>query len=170
MKLAVPVQSSRTLLAGVLLAAFLLASRPATQAQTESKSEASSEESDSPDETTTLTLEELRAVGVRRSSYRTRKLRTIDTKAPKPQLEVFRKEVLPVLKASCVQCHGPDAQEGNIRLDTLDPNLLAGDDVNWWIEVLAVLSNGEMPPADADPLAGKAVSYTHLTLPTKLSV
>jgi len=30
----------------------------------------------------------------------------------------------------------------------LDPDLLHGSDVKWWLEVVAVLSNGEMPPAD----------------------
>jgi hypothetical protein len=155
MKLAPSVQRSRTLLAGFLLAVHFLVSRPVTQAQTDTESAASARKSASPDESTSLTLEELKAVGARRSSYRIRTLRTIDTKTPKPQLEVFQNEVQPVLKASCVQCHGPDAQEGNIRIDRLDPNLLHGDDVNWWIEVLAVLSNGEMPPADTDPLADK---------------
>jgi hypothetical protein len=39
--------------------------------------------------------------------------------------------------------------------DTLDPNLLHGDDVDWWLEVMAVLSNGEMPPADEGELTDK---------------
>ena len=47
----------------------------------------------------------------------------------------------------------PETQEGNIRIDTLDPDLLHGNDVNWWLEVVAVLSNGEMPPADEAELA-----------------
>lgn len=155
MKPVTPVQRSRILLAGFLLVVLFVGSRAATQAQTEPESDAPAKKPTSPDESTPLTLEELKATGARLSSYRSRKLRPVDTKAPKPQLEAFRKDVLPVLKANCVQCHGADAQEGNIRLDTLDPNLLAGDDVNWWIEVLAVLSNGEMPPADADPLADR---------------
>lgn len=139
------------LLAGFLLSALFVSLATATRAQTESDTAA--QEPNSAGKSTTLSLEELKAAGARRSSYRTRKPRPIDAKAPKPQLEAFRKDVLPVLKASCVQCHGPDAQEGNIRIDTLDPDLLHGDDVNWWIELLAVVSNGEMPPADADPLA-----------------
>lgn len=39
-------------------------------------------------------------------------------------------------------------QEGHLRIDTLDPDLLHGADVDWWLEVLSVVGNGEMPPAD----------------------
>ena len=49
-------------------------------------------------------------------------------------------------------------QEGNIRIDTLNPDLLHGDDVDWWLEVLAVLSNGEMPPADEADLSSPSSS------------
>ncbi|MCO5296728.1 MAG: PSD1 and planctomycete cytochrome C domain-containing protein [Fimbriimonadaceae bacterium] len=39
--------------------------------------------------------------------------------APEPQQKVeFAKEILPIFKASCFQCHGPDAQMGGLRLDT----------------------------------------------------
>ncbi|MGJ8637362.1 MAG: c-type cytochrome domain-containing protein [Phycisphaerales bacterium] len=33
--------------------------------------------------------------------------------------EVFELEVLPIMKRSCVECHGPDEAEDDIRLDTL---------------------------------------------------
>ncbi|MDA1164809.1 MAG: DUF1592 domain-containing protein [Planctomycetota bacterium] len=102
---------------------------------------------------TLLTLEELKAAGALRSSYRKHERRPVGTEAPKPQLAAFRKDVEPVLMKACVQCHGPDTQEGNIRIDTLDPNLLHGGDVDWWLEVAAVLSSGEMPPADEAELA-----------------
>ncbi len=52
-----------------------------------------------------------------------------------------------------MECHGPETAEGNIRIDTLDPNLLHGKDVAWWLEVLAVLSKGEMPPPDEGELS-----------------
>lgn len=45
--------------------------------------------------------------------------------------------------------------EGNLRIDTLDPNLISGDDVHWWLEVQAVLNNGEMPPPDSNDLNDK---------------
>jgi len=97
-------------------------------------------------------LEEVKAAGVRRSRFRKPLPQTRTGTAPEANLKVFRNTIQPVLKQACVKCHGPDNQEGNIRIDTLDPDLLHGDDVDWWLEVLAVLSNGEMPPADEDAL------------------
>ena len=100
-----------------------------------------------------LTLEELKQAGAARSSYRGRTRTTVSTKTPEPNLDSFRRDVKPVLDSSCVRCHGAKKQEGNIRIDTLDPDLLRGKDVDWWLEILAVLSNGEMPPADTVQLS-----------------
>ncbi len=69
---------------------------------------------------------------------------------PEPRLAKFRAEVDPVLKRVCVGCHGPGKQKGKFRVDTLDPNLLKGKDVKWWLEVFDVVGNGEMPPEDAE--------------------
>lgn len=108
-------------------------------------------------------LQQVREAGILKSSYRTQQLVPVDTKTPEPSLESFRQGVAPILVDSCVDCHGPDAQEGNIRIDTLDPDLFHGKDVNWWIEVLAVLTNGEMPPPEevelADDDRGKIVQW-----------
>ncbi len=71
-------------------------------------------------------------------------------KAPKARLAKFQTEVEPILKRACVGCHGPKKQKGQFQVDTLDPNLLKGKDVNWWLEVFNVISNGEMPPEDAE--------------------
>ena len=64
----------------------------------------------------------------------------------------FQASVEPLLQAACLDCHGPDASEGNFRIDTLNPDLINGGDVEWWLDVYAVLSKGEMPPAEAEPL------------------
>ncbi len=69
---------------------------------------------------------------------------------PKPRLTKFHAEVKPVLNRVCVGCHGPDKQKGKFRVDTLNPDLLSGSDVKWWLEVFDVVGNGEMPPEDAD--------------------
>ena len=68
---------------------------------------------------------------------------------PKAKLEAFRTRVEPVLKRVCFGCHGPEKQKGKLRIDALDPDLLKGKDVSWWLEVFDVISNGEMPPEDA---------------------
>ena len=70
--------------------------------------------------------------------------------SPKANLVSFRKEIEPVLKAACTGCHGPKKQKAQFRVDTLNPNMLKGKDVSWWLEVQGVLTNGEMPPPDSD--------------------
>ncbi|MEO2026163.1 MAG: DUF1592 domain-containing protein [Fuerstiella sp.] len=94
------------------------------------------------------TLDELKAAAALQSTYLKQTPRLVDPEVPKANLAAFRKVVQPVLSQTCVQCHGPETQEGNIRIDTLDPDLLHGKDVDWWLEILAVLNNREMPPAD----------------------
>lgn len=72
---------------------------------------------------------------------------------PAADLLGFRQEVEPLLQAACLDCHGPDLSEGSFRVDQLDPDLLYGEDIQWWQDVFAVLSKEEMPPADAEPLS-----------------
>ena len=74
--------------------------------------------------------------------------------SPKPKLTEFATEIEPALRETCLQCHGPKKQKGKFRIDTLDPDLLHGEDVAWWLEVQDVISNGEMPPDDADQELG----------------
>ena len=67
---------------------------------------------------------------------------------PQANLKEFEATIKPLLKQHCVDCHGPDVTEGNIRIDALDPDLLRGGDTDWWVEVFAVVTKGEMPPPD----------------------
>ena len=94
------------------------------------------------------TLAELKVNGAKTSKYQQRLPATKNTEVPRANLATFEKTIKPILQRSCVACHGADTSEGNIRVDTLDPNLLQGKDVAWWLEVLAVLTKGEMPPPD----------------------
>ncbi|MCP4854726.1 MAG: DUF1592 domain-containing protein [Fuerstiella sp.] len=104
-------------------------------------------------DSTPATLEQLKTAGALRSSYREHQQPSVGTEELKPNLAAYRKDIQPILTKACVQCHGPETQEGNIRIDTLDPDLLHGSDVDWWLEVVAVLSNSEMPPAEETQLA-----------------
>ncbi|HAE12501.1 MAG TPA: hypothetical protein DCG39_12755, partial [Opitutae bacterium] len=70
-------------------------------------------------------------------------------KSVQANLSVFHSSIRPALEQSCLPCHGPKKQKGKFRIDTLNPDLLKGGDKNWWLEVMDVLSNGEMPPDDA---------------------
>lgn len=110
-------------------------------------------------DSTHATLEHLQIQAAQRSKYL--QTRPPSDAAPAPanrtiaNVAEFKRNVQPILNQACVQCHGPDTQEGNIRLDTLDPDLLHGKDVDWWLEVMSVLSNDEMPPPDSDELSDK---------------
>jgi cytochrome c553 len=64
------------------------------------------------------------------------------------RLAEFRAAVAPLVKAHCIACHGPDTQEGDVRLD----QLLAETDFNRQAKTLQAmrdqLRDGLMPPPD----------------------
>lgn len=93
-------------------------------------------------------LLQAREKGKRQSAYLAGKSESIEKPKLKANLSQFKKQIQPLLVKACTQCHGPEEQEGNIRIDTLDPNLFEGKDVQWWLEVFAVVSNSEMPPPE----------------------
>ncbi|MBP87568.1 MAG: hypothetical protein CMJ64_12725 [Planctomycetaceae bacterium] len=99
---------------------------------------------------TPITLEKARELGRMKSRFL--KENKADTKAtraiPRANLAYFQKSAGPMLNKSCLACHGPEKSEGRLRVDTLNPDLLAGPDVERWREVYNVLSNSEMPPED----------------------
>ena len=43
------------------------------------------------------------------------------------QLDFFEKQVRPLLAANCLACHGPQKQEGGLRLDTREAVLKGGE-------------------------------------------
>jgi mono/diheme cytochrome c family protein len=101
------------------------------------------------------TLADLKVAGAERSRFNnsgTRKHHpgngSQNAQRPQANLTEFESTIKPILEQNCIDCHGPDATEGNIRIDTLDPDLLSGSDADWWAEVFAVLTKGEMPPPD----------------------
>lgn len=100
-----------------------------------------------------VSLEEAKAIGLKNSRYlKTTPGQTDPDHTPEPDLAAFQKEIRPLLEQSCIQCHGPDKQKADFRVDNLDPNLATGDDVSWWLEVFDVISSGEMPPPEEQDL------------------
>ncbi len=61
--------------------------------------------------------------------------------------------VAPIFKKHCHGCHGPAKSKGKLRLDKLNPDLVAGNDRDQWREVLDRLNFGDMPPESEPPLA-----------------
>ncbi|MCH2375610.1 MAG: DUF1592 domain-containing protein, partial [Planctomycetes bacterium] len=49
----------------------------------------------------------------------------------------------------------PEKTKAELRIDKLNPDLLKGGDVDWWLEVVAVLGNGEMPPPKKSKMSGE---------------
>ena len=52
------------------------------------------------------------------------------------------------LAKHCVRCHGPQKEEGDIRIDRLSRDFKAGLDAHHWAEALDKINSGEMPPKD----------------------
>ncbi len=51
------------------------------------------------------------------------------------------------LTKHCVRCHGPQKEEGDVRLDQLSRDFRLGSDSHRWGEVVEKVNSGEMPPA-----------------------
>ncbi|MDA9859332.1 DUF1592 domain-containing protein, partial [Rubripirellula sp.] len=60
----------------------------------------------------------------------------------------YQNQIRPYLSKYCFQCHGPEQQKADLRLDQLDPDLVSGSDADMWQEVLDLTNVGEMPPAE----------------------
>jgi len=58
----------------------------------------------------------------------------------------LEQDVQQVLADFCVRCHGPKTQEGNIRLDNLNGDLINGPDAERWHAALDMITQGDMPP------------------------
>ncbi len=52
------------------------------------------------------------------------------------------------LTQHCLRCHGPDAEEGGLRVDQLSRDFKSGADSHLWAEVIGRINAGEMPPED----------------------
>ena len=60
-----------------------------------------------------------------------------------------RAKLEPFLKTYCVNCHGPDEQNGQVRFDTVSWEINDNDTAQRWQDVLDQLNGGDMPPAEA---------------------
>lgn len=140
-------QIARLLFRLCVLATLPLFVATASSAADETEQADKTEQADQP------SLAELRAGAAKQSRFLRDEPAPSVADAPEPDLDTFTQEIRLLLQAACFDCHSADVQEGNLRLDNLDPNLATGNDIDWWIEVQAVLTNEEMPPPDAAPLA-----------------
>jgi mono/diheme cytochrome c family protein len=73
---------------------------------------------------------------------------TSRAKKPDPNA-AFRSQIIPFLSKHCFECHGPDAQEGDIALDRYKDAAAVAEDQKTWQRVIQMLRSGAMPPEDA---------------------
>ncbi|WP_197442986.1 DUF1592 domain-containing protein [Lignipirellula cremea] len=62
--------------------------------------------------------------------------------------DTFAQQVRPFLATHCFRCHGEQRQQGDLRLDLLQPDFDSAETLGQWIEVMDNLNLDEMPPAD----------------------
>ncbi|MGB0596103.1 MAG: DUF1592 domain-containing protein [Rubripirellula sp.] len=67
----------------------------------------------------------------------------------------YQTQIRPYLSKYCFQCHGPEQQKADLRLDRLDPDMVSGSDADMWQEVLDLTNVGEMPPAEVKQPSNK---------------
>ena len=61
----------------------------------------------------------------------------------------FQAGVMPLLKANCTSCHGPEKQRAKIRLDGARTREQLVADRELWFRVLAQIETGTMPPEES---------------------
>ena len=76
---------------------------------------------------------------------------------PEANIAYYRKSVEPILQKSCVACHGAKKAKSGLRIDQLNPDMLAGPDAEKWREVYNALSKSEMPPENEPDYALSSV-------------
>src|SRR5881392_1652465 len=82
------------------------------------------------------------------------------------QLDFFEKQVRPLLAANCLSCHGPQKQEGGLRLDTREGVLKGGDEGPAAVAgnakesrlVQAIRREGELKMPPSSPLRPEVVA------------
>ncbi|MCA9173912.1 MAG: DUF1553 domain-containing protein [Planctomycetales bacterium] len=87
--------------------------------------------------------------------------------SPSPSTERFVQSVEPLLRAKCLSCHGPDKQEGGLRLDSLvaaihggdsGPAILPGDAAKSLLVKAIRFDDPDLQMPPKDPLAAKEIA------------
>lgn len=64
--------------------------------------------------------------------------------------DAYQRDVRPLLAELCFECHGAEKQKGDIRFDTLQPDLTDQGEVELWHDAMDQINLGEMPPRKAN--------------------
>ena len=60
----------------------------------------------------------------------------------------FEEEIVPLLKNSCLKCHGGEKTKGKVDFSGILTEGAAGDHLDLWETVIEVVELGEMPPEE----------------------
>ena len=66
----------------------------------------------------------------------------------KADIALYNRNIKPLINEYCVKCHGPKKSKGDMRWDTIDPDIISGEDRGKWNDFLEMFNTGEMPPED----------------------
>lgn len=64
----------------------------------------------------------------------------------KPDVHTFDVQIKPLLQKYCVKCHSGKTPKADIRLDSIDPDIINGEHFDKWEDVREAFNTGEMPP------------------------
>ena len=77
-------------------------------------------------------------------------------KAVPKENRIFKEKVFPILNNHCIQCHGPEKQKADLRLDLLSTDFLNDRAAaETWHDASDQIKLGEMPPEDEHPLTSE---------------
>jgi hypothetical protein len=88
----------------------------------------------------------------------------------------FEDEILPILKRSCLKCHGGEKTKGKVDFSKISTKRDADEHFDLWATVIEMVELGEMPPEKENPLTAeekKTFQSWHeefLKLPAKTSL
>ena len=69
--------------------------------------------------------------------------------AQSPQ-QVFVKDIQPIMRTYCYDCHNAELQEGKVRLNNLNPDLIRARTPPTLAPCMDMINQGDMPPEDAE--------------------
>lgn len=70
-----------------------------------------------------------------------------DPAQARPDLAGFNAKIQPLFEQYCTDCHDDSLNKGGLSLETIDADLLAGDDFETWRLIEEQVAFGDMPPA-----------------------
>lgn len=73
---------------------------------------------------------------------------------------VFEKDIVPLMRRYCLDCHDDATAEGELSLERIDPDIGGGLDFETWRMIFERVNYRDMPPFDADqPTAGERKAF-----------